>query len=190
MLSRSKERHTFQSQKYRSIFAKDPSDAEAKMMVDMYDDWANRDLHREADPEWAKDNLEYDLRSTDWILEKARESRIYAQNLYAAMCNQDFIKNDVWPLLQDKRWSCSWRHAGGIVADMRQEGDYVEWYCSGIRELDEMDPLEFNELTIDQQIMYKESRAYVSESIITDEIQADLFKLGWIPAIQQDDLDK
>ena len=160
------------------------------MMVDMYDDWANRDLHREADPEWAKDNLEYDLRSTDWILEKARESRIYAQNLYAAMCNQDFIKNDVWPLLQDKRWSCSWRHAGGIVADMRQEGDYVEWYCSGIRELDEMDPLEFNELTIDQQIMYKESRAYVSESIITDEIQTDLFKLGWVPAIQQEDLDK
>ncbi len=159
-------------------------------MVDMYDDWANRDLHREADPEWAKDNLEYDLRSTDWILEKTRESRIYAQNLYAAMCNQDFIKNDVWPLLQDKRWSCSWRHAGGIVADMRQEGDYVEWYCSGIRELDEMDPVTFIGLSEQQQILYKESQAYVSESIISDEIREDLFKLGWIPAPQQDDFDK
>ena len=73
-------------------------------MVNMYDDWTNKDLIREADPEWAKDNLEYDLRSTDWILEKTRESRVYAQNLYASMCNQDFIRNDVWPLLQDKRW--------------------------------------------------------------------------------------
>ena len=156
------------------------------MMVKMYDDWANQDLIREADPEWAKDNLEYDLRSTDWILEKARESTIYAQHLYAAMCNQDFIKNDIWPLLQDKRWSCSWRHAGGIVADMRQEGDYVDWYCTGIGDREEMDPLEFNELTVDQQLLYKESRAYVSEGTITDEIRADLLKLGWVSADQSD----
>ena len=186
MLSRSKERHSFQSQKYRSIFAKDPTDAEAKMMVEMYDDWANQDLLREADPEWAKDNLEHDLRSTDWILEKARESTIYAQHLYAAMCNQDFIKNDVWPLLQDKRWSCSWRHAGGIIADMRQEGDYVDWYCTGISDREEMDPLEFNELTYDQQVAYKESRAYVGEGVITDEIREDLLKLGWISSEQAD----
>ena len=156
------------------------------MMVKMYEDWANQDLIREADPEWAKDNLEYDLRSTDWILEKARESTIYAQHLYAAMCNQDFIKNDIWPLLQDKRWSCSWRHAGGIVADMRQEGDYVDWYCTGIGDREEMDPLEFNELTVDQQLLYKESRAYVSEGTITDEIRADLLKLGWVSADQSD----
>ena len=186
MLSRSKERHSFQSQKYRSMFDKDPTDPEAKMMVKMYDDWANQDLIRDADPEWAKDNLEYDLRSTDWILEKARESTIYAQHLYAAMCNQDFIKNDIWPLLQDKRWSCSWRHAGGIVADMRQEGDYVDWYCTGIGDREEMDPLEFNELTVDQQLLYKESRAYVSEGTITDEIRADLLKLGWVSADQSD----
>ena len=168
------------------MFDKDPTDPEAKMMVKMYDDWANQDLIREADPEWAKDNLEYDLRSTDWILEKARESTIYAQHLYAAMCNQDFIKNDIWPLLQDKRWSCSWRHAGGIVADMRQEGDYVDWYCTGIGDREEMDPLEFNELTVDQQLLYKESRAYVSEGTITDEIRADLLKLGWVSADQSD----
>jgi len=156
------------------------------MMVEMYDDWANQDLLREADPEWATDNLEHDLRSTDWILEKARESTIYAQHLYAAMCNQDFIKNDIWPLLQDKRWSCSWRHAGGIIADMRQEGDYVDWYCTGIGDREEMDPLEFNELTVDRQIAYKESRAYVGEGVITDEIREDLRKLGWISAEQSD----
>jgi len=188
MLSRSKERHTFQSSKYRSVFAKDPTDEEAKKMVEMYDEWANQDLIKEADPEWAKDNLEYDLRSTDWILERARDGRVYAQNLYAAMCNQDFIKNDVWPLLQDKRWSCSWRHAGGIIADMRQDGDYVDWYCSGISDRAEMEQLEFNELTLDQQLAYKESQAYVSEGVVTDEIKEDLLKLGWV-TVEQSDVD-
>ena len=186
MISRSPKRNSFQSQKYRDSLDRDPTDEVAKSMVDLYDSWAKRDLDNEADPEWAKDNLEYDLRSTDWILEKVRESRVYSQNLYAAMCNQDFIKNDVWPLLQDKRWSCSWRHAGGILSDMRQEGDYVDWYCSGINDTEEMDPLEFNELTYDQQVAWKESRAYVSEGIITDEIQEDLLKLGWVPAEQSD----
>jgi hypothetical protein len=153
-------------------------------MVEMYDKWKNDELELEADPEWATYNMEYDLRNTDWILEKARESKVYAQNLYAAMCNQDFIKNDIWPLLQDNRWWCSWRHAGGVVANMRQEGDYIDWYCSGIREVSAMDPLEFNDLTYDQQIAYKEALAYVPEGIVTDEIRDDLFKLGWVPAEQ------
>mgnify|MGYP003705677079 CR=1 FL=1 len=30
---------------------------------------------------------------TDWILEKVRESDVYAQHLYAAMCNNEFQKN-------------------------------------------------------------------------------------------------
>ena len=51
---------------------------------------------------------------------------------------------------------------------------------------EEMDPLEFNELTVDQQLLYKESRAYVSEGTITDEIREDLLKLGWVSADQSD----
>jgi hypothetical protein len=27
-------------------------------------------------------------------------------------------------------WSCSWRSAGGIVAALSGEGDYLDWYCS------------------------------------------------------------
>ena len=135
---------------------------------------------RELDPEWQKDNMEYDLRSTDWILEKVRESKIYAQHLYAAMCNNEFQKLDVIPILTDKRWSSSWRHAGGIIAHMRKEGDYMDWYCSGIYG-DYTTPTkeEWDKLNFDEQAIHKEIQASVSEAVVTDEIRADLKRLGW-----------
>lgn len=121
-----------------------------------------RIMEQEQDLEWQKNNMEYDLRTSNWILEKVRNSDIYAQHLYAAMCNNDFQKLDVWPILKDETWSCSWRYAGGIIADMRQTGDYIDWYCSGIRK---------------HNGSYQDH--YVSESIVTDEIRRDLYKLGW-----------
>lgn len=114
-------------------------------------------------------DLELELMSTDWIIEKARASRVYSQNLYATLCNNQFVKNDVWPVLQDDRWSCSWRYAGGIIADMREEGDYLNWYCSGIRG------------TIDMGGSAPElHEGYVGEGHVTEEIRNDLLKLGWI----------
>ena len=134
--------------------------------------WNELVRKREADPEWQKDNLEYDLRSTEWICNKVKSNASYAQNLYAAMCNQDWQKNDVWPLLKDQRWSCSWRYAGGIVAHMREEGDYIDWYCSGIQgEPDD----EWVDL------------GHVPEGTVTDQIREDLFKLGWIQVESTDD---
>ena len=133
-------------------------DPETDKMLDWYKTHAQMKLERENDPEWQKNNLEYDLRSTDWILKKVRESDTYAQNLYAAMCNTDFTKNDVWPILQEDTWSCSWRYSGGIIADMREKGDYMDWYCSGIGRCDDAVP----------------------EGVVTDEIREDLLKLGWI----------
>jgi hypothetical protein len=96
-------------------------------------------------------NLEYDLRSSAEMLSKARHSKTYSQNLYAALCNNRFFYGD-------KEWTCSWRHAGGIIADMRQEGDYIDWYCSG---------------------MAPNETGYVGESEVTDEIRLDLIKMGW-----------
>lgn len=116
-----------------------------------------REMEREQDPEWQTDNLEYDLRTTDWILQKARLSEIYAQNLYAALCNNYFQKLDVVPILKDQYWDCSWRYAGGIIAHMRQEGDYIDWYCSG----------------------YHDAPGIVPEGAVTDELRADLLQLGW-----------
>jgi hypothetical protein len=135
---------------------------------------------KEENAQWKLNNLEYDLRSTKWICDKAKARESYAQNIYAALCNQDWQKNDVWPLLKGETYSCSWRYAGGIVADMVESGDYIDWYCSGIRgELTEQQIASANEQGMD-------ILKYVSEGVITDEIQEDFFKLGWIP-VKDDD---
>ena len=120
-------------------------------------------------------NLEYDLRSTDWILEKARLSESYSQNLYAALCNNEFRKLEIVAILRDDRWSCSWRYAGGIVADMLGKGDYMDWYCSGIGGVlgggSESNP--------SSDAIFLAQQKFVPESAVTDEIREDLAKLGW-----------
>jgi hypothetical protein len=121
-----------------------------------------RERDKSYDPKWRIDNLEYDLLVTDWIIDKVRNNKNYAQNLYAALCNNTFTKNDIWPILSEKRWHCSWRHAGGIIARMIEKGDYMDWYCTGIFDDTNRIP------------------GTVSEGEITDEIRNDLFKLGWI----------
>jgi hypothetical protein len=88
------------------------------------------------------------------------------------LCNQDWQKNEVWPLLKGETYSCSWRYAGGIVADMREQGDYIDWYCSGIRG--------------EQGIEYEPPLTFVSEGTVTEEIREDFFKLGWIPVDEHD----
>lgn len=103
-------------------------------------------------------DLELELMSTNWILEKVKDET-YAQNLYAALCNNQFVKNEVFPILKEDYWHCSWRYAGGIIADMRREGEYLDWYCSGIGDND---------------------KDFVGEGHVTDEIREDLLKLGWI----------
>lgn len=184
-MSSSPGRGSFQKTAYiqRAIEAGNEPDSS---YIKMYEDWNLEKVNKEAELEWQKDNMEYDLRTTDWILEKVRASDIYAQNLYAAMCNNDFQRNDVWPILSKKTWGCSWRYAGGVIADMQQKGDYIDWYCSGIRGDDELSPAEFSLLTEEQQKRYLQSKEYVSESFVTDEIKNDLFKLGWIVIEEKD----
>lgn len=163
-LSKSPDRDTFQKNCYIQRKEEEGIDniEEYQKTLEYYDSIQIRKNERDQDPEWQKSSLEYDLRSTDWILEKVRSSDVYAQNLYAAMCNNEFQKLDVMPILKDQRWSCSWRYAGGIIADMRQEGDYIDWYCSGIGDA---------EGNVD---------GFQPESTVTVEIEQDLKKLGWL----------
>lgn len=171
-INKSPERNTFQLNNYIERCkqeGKEPSED----YLNFWKSASQEDDEKMINPEWQKDNMEYDLRSAKWICDKAKESKAYAQNLYAAMCNRDFIRAEVMPILKNQRWSCSWRHAGGIVADMREEGDYIEWYCSGMGGLTSYDDIHTD--------------GYVPESVVTDEIRADLRKLGWIVLDDQSD---
>jgi hypothetical protein len=182
MISSSPDRYTFQKDKYIKRCqeeGRDLDDPNVQALIRLYDDARDRADQHAQDPEWQKHNLEFDLRVTDWMVAKVRDSRVYAQNLYAALCNNEFQKQEVWPILKDQVWSCSWRYAGGIVADMQGQGDYIDWYCSGIRDITPMEQSEWSMLTPEQQIFYLESLAYVGESTVTDDIREDLALLGW-----------
>ncbi len=157
-----------------------PDDENAQSMIDYLFNWKQLEQDRENDPEWQKNNMEYDMRTSKVMVEKAQSREEYAQNLYAAMCNNDFIKNEVWPLLTEQTWSASWRSAGGIVANMVGEGDYIDWYCSGIKA--DWSDEDFRNASKEEQERYIWMKNnYVSEGTITDEIKQDLFNIGWLP---------
>lgn len=96
-------------------------------------------------------SLADELTNSTVICSKVLGDTLYATDLYRALCNIQWQKQEVLPMLRNELWSCSWRYAGGIVADIRQEGDYLDWYCSG------------------------------GEGTVSDEIRADLANLGWAP---------
>jgi hypothetical protein len=175
-ISKSPERHTFQAEAYVKR-CEEEGKAPDEGYLNIYKSAQQQDEERMVDPAWQKDNMEYDLRSTDWILEKVRASNVYAQNLYAAICNNDFQKLDVMPILKNQTWSASWRYAGGIIADMQQKGDYIDWYCSGIR----------NDTGYNPEINIAFPNGYVPESVVTNQIREDLKRLGWIVVDQNNE---
>jgi hypothetical protein len=87
-------------------------------------------------------DLEYELRTSDYIHSKCIASEQYCMDLYAALCNNDFIKDN-------KECSYTWRTSGGIIANILEKGDYINFYCGG------------------------------NEGYVTDEVREDITKLGW-----------
>ena len=165
-LSSSPDRFSFQRENYIKR-AKEQGDAVSESYLDFFNQMREDHDHRFDDEETRKNNMEYDLRSSEWMVDKVRASESYAQNLYAAMCNNEFQRLDVFPILKGETWSCSWRYAGGIIADMREEGDYIDWYCSGIG-----DGLGNGDAD--------GTKGYVGEGVVTEEIHQDLQRLGWM----------
>ena len=113
-------------------------------------------------------DLEEDMKNDAIIMAKLQNDS-YAQNVYASMCNMRWQLQEVWPVLKDEYWSVSWRSAGGIVADLRNcNEDYLDWYCSGSDGLGNGDA--------------DDTRGYVAEGEVTDEIREDFARLGWQPS--------
>jgi hypothetical protein len=127
---------------------------QGKISQEQLKDWqsyVDECKRRDSVPDINEDpSLEQDLRYSEYISNKCKASEIYSQNLYAALCNNEFKQND-------RLWSCSWRSAGGIVANLREEGDYINWYCSGIGS----------------------DAPFLPESLVSDEVRKDIEDLGW-----------
>jgi hypothetical protein len=107
-------------------------------------------------------NLERDIKSADWVVDKIRQKEIYAQNLYAALCNNDFAPKDSWCILKNIKWNCTWTYAANIISEIRQDDNYSNWYGSGtgFRGVD--------------------FAGFVEESYVTDEVASDIDQIGWL----------
>lgn len=146
----SPQRNTFQRDNYieRQTAAGKLDDPETIQHIEYYNSLSIKKSEKEADPNWQKNSLEYELRTSDYFCERVKDND-YAKKLYAALCNTDWVRINCGPITKDDTWGCSWRYAGGIIADMREEGDYIDWYCSG------------------------------DEGVIDPEIEEDLLRIGW-----------
>jgi hypothetical protein len=90
-------------------------------------------------------NLEHDLIRNISLCERVQTDREFAKSLYAALCNTEFHHAAL-----DEPWGCSWRYAGGILANIENTGgDYLDYYCSG------------------------------NEGHVTDELRAIFAEMGW-----------
>lgn len=90
-------------------------------------------------------NLEVDMAKDAIVIAYLKDKNV-AIEFYSAMCNMRWRKIITIP--EDEQiieklkgidstiWSCSWRSAGGIIADIRHynyntKEDYMDFYCSG-----------------------------------------------------------
>jgi hypothetical protein len=109
-------------------------------------------------------NLELDLKRSNDLIYKIKKQEIYAQNFYAALCNNQFAPKDTWSILANLTWSCTWRYAADLVAEIRENEDYLTWYCSGTG------------------FAGTDFAGFVEESFITEEVEYDLDCIGWLVA--------
>lgn len=121
-------------------------------------------------------DLADDLANDPEIMEKIKHDG-YAQNVYASLCNMRWHPKDVWAVLKDEFWSCSWRAAGGVVSALRGHGSYMDWYCSGMSGLVAVADDDAEEVKA-----VFDNRGYVREGVVTDEIRKDFDRIGWYPS--------
>ncbi len=127
-----------------------------------------------------RDLFESQVRNDPEIMEKLLTRDDYAQNFYAAFCNMDWCRTELFDLIRaDKLLTYSWRGAGGLVAGLRNQGEsYIDYYCSGIKPGGLNFPDEEAMMASDRRY---ELKRFVPEGTVTGEIRADLLRLGWTP---------
>ena len=80
----------------------------------------------------------------------------------AALCNNAYAPKDVWGLLKNIHWDCSWRYAANLISDIREDESYIDWYCSGTG------------------FSGTDFTGFVEESYVTEEIESDINSIGWL----------
>jgi len=100
-------------------------------------------------------DLEYVLKTSEYIRSKCTSSRSYSENLYRALCDVVWISKHPFAILKRDSWNCSWRYAAEIVGDLasttEEMSDHLDWYSVG------------------------------GEGIVSKELLEDLDKLGFMP---------
>lgn len=97
------------------------------------------------------------ISSSQSIVQKLKEDDVFAQNLYAGLCNIE------WYDITDKTQTSliSWRRSGRLIADLRDKGEtYLDFYCSG---------------------SYRDTPPYLTEGHLTDEVQNMIQSVGYAP---------
>lgn len=110
-------------------------------------------------------DLEAEMTKDAIVIAYLRDKEVAVQ-FYSALSNMRWKKIDMLP--DDERiieklkgidsdiWSCSWRYAGGIIADIRNvayntKEDYMDFYCSG------------------------------NEGVVSDLVRECFYRMGWEP---------
>ena len=68
MIHSSPDKHTFQKEGYIKR-CEEQGKLPNPDYIEMYKSWKQQTLELEETDEWKKDNMEYDLRSTQWIID-------------------------------------------------------------------------------------------------------------------------
>lgn len=106
--------------------------------------------------------FEQDLMDSDEFKQKLRVDENFAQAFYCALENQAWGKDgDVY--------TCSFRYAGGLVANLRCMGEgYMDFYCCGRGIFDDEEPIQ-------------EGPTAIRSCTIRPDVAEELAKLGWYP---------
>lgn len=95
-----------------------------------------------------KHDFEEDLKAA--LGDDMKKDTQLCKNVWSALANVIWVHKD------GKEYSCTFRCAGGVVARILGEGDYLDWYCCA------------------------------GYAVVTDKIAEEMKKLGWTHKFYED----